>query len=109
MAFKGDLEAMVLGVLQHGDLHGYEISKRIKQLSDKALSVGEGQLYPALHRLENEGYVSASWVPQEGKPPRKVYAITDEGLRELAKHQKAWTAFSVGIEALLTPGREAIQ
>ena len=106
MAFKGDLEALVLGVLQHGDLHGYEISKRIKQLSEKALSVGEGQLYPALHKLEEEGYVSASWIPQEGKPPRKVYAITEEGHKALARHQRAWAAFSVGVEALLKPSTD---
>jgi PadR family transcriptional regulator PadR len=54
MAFKGDLEALVLGVLQDGELHGYEISKRIKLISAKALQVGEGQLYPALHKLEKE-------------------------------------------------------
>ncbi len=55
MAFKGDLEALVLGVLQGGSLHGYEMAKRIRQSSESALSVGEGQLYPALHRLEREG------------------------------------------------------
>ena len=59
---------MVLGVLQHGDLHGYEISKRIKQLSDKALSVGEGQLYPALHKLENEGFERDTSVTEPQEP-----------------------------------------
>jgi transcriptional regulator len=103
MAFKGDLEALVLGVLQDGELHGYEISKRIKLISSKALQVGEGQLYPALHKLEKEGYVSATWIPQEGKPPRKVYALTDEGKKELSTHRKTWEAFSLGVEALLNP------
>jgi PadR family transcriptional regulator PadR len=103
MAFKGDLEALVLGVLQDGDLHGYEISKRIKLISAKALQVGEGQLYPALHKLEKDGHVSATWIPQDGKPPRKVYALTDEGRKELSSHRKSWEAFSVGVEALLNP------
>ncbi len=109
MAFKGDLEALVLGVLQDADLHGYEISRRIKQISSKALQVGEGQLYPALHKLEKDGYVSATWVPQEGKPPRKVYALTEEGKRELTAHRKSWEAFSVGVEALLNPRKTSTE
>ncbi len=103
MSFKGDLEALVLGVLQDGDLHGYEISKRIKQTGTKALQVWEGQLYPTLHKLEKEGNVSATWVPQEGKPPRKVYALTDEGRKELASQLKTWHEFSASIESLLAP------
>ncbi|MDR3690938.1 MAG: PadR family transcriptional regulator [Fimbriimonas sp.] len=107
MAFKGDLEAMVLGVLQDGDLHGYEISKRIKQTGAKALQVWEGQLYPTLHNLEKDGFVSAIWVPHEGKPPRKVYALTDEGRRELSAHRMKWKEFSQSVEALLSPRHPA--
>lgn len=103
MAFKGDLETLVLGVLQDGDLHGYEISKRIKEIGSKALQVWEGQLYPALHKLEKDGYASATWVPQEGKPPRKVYALTEEGKKELSARRKSWREFSLGVEAVLSP------
>lgn len=109
MAFKGDLEALVLGVLQDGDLHGYEISKRIKQTGSQALQVWEGQLYPALHKLEKEGFVSATWVPQEGKPPRKVYALTDDGKKELSVQRKRWREFSLDVEVLLSPRKTATQ
>src|SRR5471030_845536 len=107
MGFKGDLEALVLGVLQDGDLHGYEISKRIKEGGSKALQVWEGQLYPTLHKLEKQGCVSAIWVPQEGKPPRKVYALTDEGRKQLTAHHKKWREFSGIVEAVLSPKQPA--
>ena len=101
MAFKGDLEALVLGVLEGTQLHGYEISKRIRQLSDTALAVGEGQLYPALHRLERDGMVAATWVPQEGKPPRKVYRLTEEGAGLLEEHKREWERFARGVNQVL--------
>ncbi len=103
MAFKGDLEALVLGVLQDGDLHGYEIAKRIKNMGAKALQVWEGQLYPTLHKLEKEGLISAIWVPQDGKPPRKIYALTDEGKKALVVHHEKWQEFSTVFESLLRP------
>jgi len=101
MAFKGDLEALVLGVLEGTELHGYEISKRIRQLSDTALAVGEGQLYPALHALERDGMVVATWIPQEGKPPRKVYRLTEDGTACLAEHRKEWERFQKGVNQVL--------
>lgn len=103
MAFKTDLESLVLGVLQDEPLHGYEIAKRIKQLSATALSVGEGQLYPALHKLERDGYIEAEWVPQEGKPPRKVYRLTEEGNGALVEHRREWARFADGVAAILRP------
>jgi PadR family transcriptional regulator, regulatory protein PadR len=105
MAFRSDLEAMVLGVLQTEALHGYEIAKRIRELSKDAFRYGEGQLYPALHALERAGFVAAEWVPQEGKPARKVYAITESGKAELAKQRKQWEKFAHGVASILTPTR----
>lgn len=101
MAFKGDLEALILAVLAERELHGYEISKQIKLKSGDVLKFGEGQLYPALHKLESEQMIVANWVPQEGKPDRKVYCITPGGLQELAKHQSAWKRFADGIAGIL--------
>lgn len=103
MAFKGDLEALVLGVLQDGDLHGYEIAKRIKQLGADALQVWEGQLYPALHKLEKEGSVTATWAPQEGKPPRKIYSLTALGRERLCVHQTKWHEFATIVDAVMSP------
>ena len=102
MAFKGDLETLILGALQHESLHGYEISKRIRAASPEALSVAEGRLYPALHALERDGLVTATWVPCEGKPAKKVYTLTDSGKAELAKKKQAWQAFAEGVAQLLT-------
>jgi len=101
MGFKGDLEALILGVLNEEPLHGYEIAKRLKSLSGKALSYGEGQLYPALHKLELDGAIAASWMPQEGKPPRKVYSLTEEGRKVLDTRRKEWKAFERGVASIL--------
>ena len=108
MAFRGDLEALILGVLQSDALHGYEIARRIKDAGSEALSVGEGQLYPALHRLERDGFVSATWIPQQGKPDRKVYAITDKGKAELVEKKRLWEQFSQSVAGVLnSPKPEA--
>lgn len=101
MAFKGDIEALILAVLSERDLHGYEISKQIKLRSGEVLKYGEGQLYPALHKLESELFVQAKWIPQEGKPDRKVYAITPEGTKELARHQSAWKRFAESVSTIM--------
>ena len=104
MAFRGDLEALVLGALDGGGAHGYEIARRIKRVSEEALAVGEGLLYPALHALERDGMVVAEWIPQAGKPNRKVYALTDAGRGALAKKRREWTRFAAGVTAVLKPG-----
>ncbi|RYG37422.1 hypothetical protein EON81_06720 [bacterium] len=97
MAFRGDLDALVLGILQSDELHGYEIGNRIRQRSDETVSVADGMLYPALRRLEAEGAIESTWVPQEGKPDRRVYRITSEGLNGLAEKQKEWRRFQDGV------------
>ncbi|HWA82787.1 MAG TPA: helix-turn-helix transcriptional regulator [Fimbriimonadaceae bacterium] len=101
MKYKGELDGIVLGVLQAGPAHGYEIVKRVKALSEGTLAVGEAKLYPCLHKLEQEGYVSAEWIPQEGKPARKVYSLTPKGAGALAEKRKAWEQFSKAIATVL--------
>jgi PadR family transcriptional regulator PadR len=103
MAFKGDLEALVLGVLAAGELHGYEISRRIRELSGSALKFGDAQLYPVLHQLEHAGLVGARWEPQQGKPPKKIYRLTDQGEAALATHCDAWDRFALGVANILRP------
>ena len=101
MAFKSDLEALILGVLQGSALHGYEIAKRIKQRGGETLAVGEGRLYPALHKLESDGKVAGKWEPREGKPPRRVYELTEDGHKELTAQKDAWTKFTSGVGSIL--------
>ena len=101
MAFAKDLEAVVLGVLQEGGRHGYEIARRIREIDEGALNAREGRLYPLLHRLEAEGLIAGGWVPQAGRPPRKVYALTGNGWDALATHRAAWRAYVGSVESAL--------
>jgi PadR family transcriptional regulator PadR len=101
MTFKEDLEAVVLSCLLPGPAHGYELSKRIRAMSEDVLSVAEGKLYPALHRLEEYGDVSAVWMPQGNKPPRKVYELTETGHKTLGRKQAEWKKFASGISSLM--------
>lgn len=103
MPFKGDLETLILGVLQDGDLHGYEIAKRIKAQSDAMLSYGEGQMYPALHALEASGAVEARWETNEGKPARRVYTLTAGGGAALEERRAQWQRFAAGVERMIAP------
>ena len=101
MSFREDLGALVLSCLVSGPAHGYEISKRIRNISDDALSVAEGKLYPALHALENDGDIVAEWIQQGNRPPRKVYELTERGRATLAQKRREWQSFQTGINAVL--------
>ena len=68
----------------------------------------EAQLYPVLHRLENDGMIEAQWVPQEGKPSRKVYALTEDGRRHLETKRTQWERFSTSVSQLMRPGKDAV-
>ena len=104
MAFRSDLDAIILGALVDGPLHGYAIVKRLHKHSDGLLKLGEGQLYPALHKLEKAAMVVAHWDQQEGKPSRRVYSLTDAGRDELKRQRTAWEKFSKSIDAVLKLG-----
>jgi len=101
MAFREDLEALILSCLSVSPAHGYELCKRIRSLSDEVLSVAEGKLYPALHALESDGDIVATWEPQGNRPPRKVYALTAQGSTTLKRKQAEWSTFSKGVSSIL--------
>ncbi|MBS1702814.1 MAG: PadR family transcriptional regulator [Armatimonadetes bacterium] len=105
MDFRSDVEAMVLGVLQDQPGYGYEIAKRIRELSDDLFKYGEAQLYPALRKLEENGYVTAEWVVQEGKPNRRVYSITEGGSRFLRERQQEFEKFVDKVNAVMKPAK----
>lgn len=111
MAFRGDLDALVLGVLASGKMHGYEITQTINAAggSDGAVSVKEGQLYPILHRLENDEKIEAEWIEQAGRPARKVYRLTDAGRKELEHKRASWEAFSQTVGLLLAPPVQTVK
>lgn len=101
MAFRSDLDALVLGVLTAGPMHGYDITRRINALGAGSIRVQEGQLYPILHRLEADAKVAAEWIPQEGRPARKVYRLTESGHDALQAKRADFERFAASIASLL--------
>jgi DNA-binding PadR family transcriptional regulator len=89
---------LVLGILAEEESYGYAILKEISDRSGGRLEWTEGLLYPLLHRLERLGYVESSWRTPEGGRRRKYYAITEDGLRELAEQRKQWAAVTDALQ-----------
>lgn len=81
---------LVLRVLSRGELHGWGITQRLEQLSEKALQVDEGSLYPALYRMEEKGWIEAEWRITENNRRAKYYALTRAGRKQLEVEQQAW-------------------
>ena len=100
MAFRSDIGALILGALQVEQLHGYEIVRRIREAGG-APKLAEGQIYPYLHKLEEEGFVLAEWHTDTGGAPRRVYRLTEGGLLELERHQRQWEKFAAGVGSIL--------
>jgi PadR family transcriptional regulator PadR len=98
---QGTLDLLVLKTLRLGPLHGWGISKRIRQLSDDVLQVNQGSLYPALYRLEDQGLISAEWgVSPEGRRA-KFYRLTPAGQRQFAQERASWRLFTQAVEQVL--------
>src|SRR5215212_9318196 len=96
------LDLLVLTVLgRRGPLHGYGIANAIQELSEEALRVEEGSLYPALHRMEEAGWISAEWTITENKRRARIYQTTRAGKRQLAAETKRWNSFSNGVARVL--------
>lgn len=99
---SGSLLGLVLAVLEESPLHGYGIAREIEKRSADALSFGEGTLYPALKTLERDGFIQGQWdTSAERGPARKVYEITPEGRKELARIRVDWLEYSRSIDRVL--------
>ena len=94
---KGTTTLLVLTVLRDGELYGYEIALRIRERSGGAFAPSEGSLYPALHALEADGALEASWRDSDRGPRRRYYKITKTGLGMLESHAEEWATFSLGM------------
>jgi PadR family transcriptional regulator PadR len=102
---KGNTGTVVLAILAQGPLHGYQIAKQMRAQSDEALVLGQGVLYPILHRLEDRGLIRGEWEQSTGTPSRKRYAITPRGRAELQAKRREWAAFSSAMAKMLkVPG-----
>lgn len=88
----GTLNLLILQTVAEGSLHGLQIRRAIAALSDESLSVEEGALYPALHRLERDGFLTSEWAVSERKRRAKYYSLTAKGRRRLAKEAEGWLA-----------------
>jgi transcriptional regulator len=98
---QGTLDLLILKALLGGPLHGWSISKRIRQLSREALTVNQGSLYPALYRLENRGWIAGSEaVSAEGRRIR-TYRLTAEGRRQQEREVESWRTFSTAINHVI--------
>jgi PadR family transcriptional regulator, regulatory protein PadR len=94
---QGTLDMLILKALSLGPMHGYGVGQRIQQLSEDALRVEEGSLYPALHRIERQRWIQSEWGMSENNQRAKFYTLTAAGRRELAAEESAWDRLSAGI------------
>jgi DNA-binding PadR family transcriptional regulator len=94
---KGTTPLLVLTILRNGELYGYEIAQRIRERSGGAFAPSEGSLYPALHSLEAEGALQATWRDSDKGPRRRYYKITPKGGALLAEHEQEWTSFATAM------------
>jgi transcriptional regulator len=98
---QGTLDLLILKALLLGPLHGWGISKRLRQMSQDVLEVGQGSLYPALYRIEEKGWVDAEWrLSPEGRRA-KFYTLTAAGKTQLAAERDQWRRFSTAVEHIL--------
>ena len=98
---QGTLELLVLRLLRSGQLNGWDIMQRIQLVSGEVLSVTPGALYPALHRLEERGLISAEWGTSENNRQAKFYKLTAGGRKQLEEERQTWQRFSGAVEAIL--------
>src|SRR4051812_37562863 len=98
---QGTLSLLVLRVLRGGPLHGWGISKRLRLISDEVLQIQQGSLYPALYRLEEQGWIKAEWgISDEGRRA-KFYTLTTQGKKQLAEEQATWRLFTKAVDRVL--------
>jgi len=98
---KGSLDLLILKVVKHGPIHGYAVTQRIQQISRDFFQVPQGSLYPALHRLEDRGWIAAEWKTSETGREAKFYSLTRKGQRQLEAEIDRWERFSGAVALIL--------
>src|SRR5918992_4189186 len=91
---QGTLDLLILKTLEREPMHGWRIARRIQELSDDVLAVGQGSLYPALHRLEHQGWIVSEWKESDLGRTAKFYALTREGRQQLERELDSWKRLS---------------
>ena len=100
-ALRGSLDLLVLKTLSLAPMHGWGISQRIQQISEGVLEVNQGSLYPALQRLEKQGWISSEWATTDHNRRARYYGLTAAGQRALGEEMESWRRFAAGLEAVL--------
>ena len=104
---QGTLDMLILRTLLFGPAHGHQIAKHIQRTSEDLLQVEHGSLYPALHRLERKGWVSAKWEKaQDRNREFKYYRLTRAGKKQLAAEESKWKEFAAAISRVMWPAEE---
>jgi PadR family transcriptional regulator, regulatory protein PadR len=98
---QGTLDLLILKTLTWGPMHGYGVARWLERTTDDALTVEEGSLYPALHRLTQRGWVSAEWGVSENNRRAKYYALTADGRRQLQAEVSTWANFTAAVAKVL--------
>ena len=101
---QGTLDMLILQTLQWGPQHGYAISQTIQAQSSDALKIETGSLYPALHRLQKQGWVRSEWRQTEAKQRAKFYRLTPAGKKQLSRERDRWAQLVAAIAGILQPG-----
>jgi PadR family transcriptional regulator PadR len=98
---QGTLDLLVLKILALQPLHGWALSQRLKQISGDVLQVSDGSLYPALHKLEQQGWIQSEWKPTENNRRAKFYSLTRLGRRHLEREAANWERISTAISDVM--------
>ncbi len=98
---QGTLDLLILKTLSPGAMHGWAIAKRIQQVSGEVLQVQQGSLYPALHRIEQQGWIKARWAESETGRQAKFYVLTAAGRKQLETETASWSRLSAAINLVI--------
>ena len=98
---QGTLDLLILRTLASGEMHGWGISQRLQQVSRDVLQVNQGSLYPALYRLEQQGWIESSWAPSDNNRRAKFYRLTRVGQKQLAEATAAWERMAEAVARVL--------
>jgi|ERR1044071_7588922 len=98
---QGTLDMLILKTLALESMHGWGIAQRIQQISDGVLNINQGSLYPALYRLEEQGWISAEWGSSDNNRQAKYYQLTRAGRQQLAEEQENWERLSGAVRQVL--------
>ena len=98
---QGTLDLLILKIVALEPAHGWAIARRIRQMSGEVLQVGQGALYPALHKLEQNGWISAEWAVSENNRRAKYYSLTKAGRKALERESTDWERLATAISAIV--------